>query len=44
MALSIEQDKEKALLQGLIQLGKVEMEKEGYKDGDGNIVIILRQR
>jgi len=44
VALSIEQDKEKALLQGLIQLGKVEMEKEGYKDGDGNIVIILRKR
>ena len=44
VTISIEQDREKTLLQGLTQLGKVEMEKEGHKDGDGNIVIILRKR
>lgn len=39
----LESNKEESLFKGLTQLGKVRMEKEGYKDGDGNIVIILRK-
>lgn len=40
----IARDKEETLLEGVGQLGRVQMEKEGYKDAEGNILIILRKR
>lgn len=42
VTLRIEKDKEKDLLKGLTQLGKVRRGKNGYKDKEGNIVVILK--
>lgn len=41
VSVGIEQEREETFLQDLSEFGKVEI-KEGYKDSDGNIVIILR--
>lgn len=43
ITLRFEPNKEEAFLRRLRDLGRLEMKKEGYKDGDGNIVIVLRK-
>ena len=42
--ISIEQDREKSLLKALSELGKTQMVKDGYKDSEGNIVVLLRRK
>ncbi len=41
--LKIEEEREKPFFKDLNQLGKLELPKEGYKDGEGNIVILLKK-
>ena len=43
VTLSVQGEKGEGLLYDLSQLGKVSVEKEEYKDSEGNIVIILRE-
>lgn len=41
ITISLEKGKEALLFDNLIKIGKLWMKKEGYKDGQGNIVILL---
>jgi hypothetical protein len=43
MRFKLEKHEEEGFFKDLNQLGKVKKEKEGYKDGDGNIVVLLRK-
>jgi hypothetical protein len=44
VSLKVEKSEEVKLLQELIQLGKVRMEKEGYKNKEGNIVVCIKEK
>lgn len=44
VVLKIEKSKEEYLFKWLKTTGRMRMEKEGYKDKDGNIVVILKRR
>jgi hypothetical protein len=39
----VSQEKEEGFFKDINLLGKVKKEKEGYKDGDGNMVILLKK-
>jgi hypothetical protein len=43
MELTFKVDKEKEVIGDLDQLGKVKREQEGYKNGEGNIVVYLKK-
>jgi len=43
ITLSVQGENEQGLLHDFSQLGKVSVEKGGYKDSEGNIVVILRK-
>jgi hypothetical protein len=44
VSLKVEKSEEGKLLHELNQLGKVKMGEEGYKDGEGNIVVCLKNK
>jgi hypothetical protein len=43
VTLKVEKEKEEGFFKDLSQLGKVQKVKEGFRDGDGNIVLILKK-
>lgn len=43
LTFNIDERKEEALFHALKQLGKVSIAKEGYRDGEGNIVVMVRR-
>jgi len=43
VTFKIEESEEESLFRELHQLGKISLAKEGYKDGEGNVVVVLQK-